>query len=434
VLIVHLSYYARDVSGSPGIVRPLSSKRLLGLFAAALLACAALLAATAHPAIAGSSPALIAFDDDATGIYEVPVGSPSHETLVAKAGVFPQFSPDGLQLAYEVAHGTGPSDPNEYNTIVIADRNGAAPKTILKGSMQWNGDENGVYYPLAWSTTGKELAYGCDGDQVLDSYGNRDGSQWAQVCVLDVATGQHRMITNPATNDHPLVEAGQAERISWTPDGNIIAAVLDPSPCPAGDASNARCGLPQVGKIDVATGSVQLLTHSYGEAPMISPDGKQILFTEAGTSCNQPYGIQLMNIDGSGQRQLVSACQTNLRWGAIFSPDAKEILYTAYGTADQYHLQGYALPVSGQGTPDMLTEGNVNVYDPVWAPMLTTCTVPNLKHKTLSQAKKLLRKAACALGKVKGPKSHQSKRRVVSQSIKTNTQKAVGARVNVRIQ
>jgi beta-lactam-binding protein with PASTA domain len=64
---------------------------------------------------------------------------------------------------------------------------------------------------------------------------------------------------------------------------------------------------------------------------------------------------------------------------------------------------------------------------------VTSCTVPNLKHKTLGQAKKLLTKAACSLGKISGPKSHRSTRHIISQSIKANRDEPAGTKVNVKI-
>jgi beta-lactam-binding protein with PASTA domain len=69
----------------------------------------------------------------------------------------------------------------------------------------------------------------------------------------------------------------------------------------------------------------------------------------------------------------------------------------------------------------------------VWTAALTTCTVPDLKHKTLAQAKTMLRKAACSLGKVKGPKSHQSKRHVTSQSIRAKSNRPAGTKVNLTV-
>lgn len=385
-------------------------------------------------AVAGSSPPLIAFSDNASGAFEVQPGAPQTVHLVAVAGEFPVFSPNGLQLGYEVAHGNGPGDPHETNSIVVASRLGSAPHTILTGSLQWNGPTDGVYYPLAWSPNGTELAYGCDGRQ------NVKGSlQYAEVCVVNVDTGAHHMLTNPATNTHPLVEAGYlTQRMSFTPDGKqIIADVLDPKPCQPGPffVAGDRCGYPEVGVVDVATGSVNVLTHNYAQAPALSRDGRQIMFYHPSVG-NEPaskFGLYLMDVGGSNQRQLISGVHLSVEPGAIFSPDGKDILYTGYSSQDAYHQQAFELPVSGSGTPKMYTQGGRDVFGASWTPLLTTCTVPKLKQKTLVQAKKLLRKAACSLGKVSGPKSHRGARHIVKQSPQAGREEPAGTRVSVRV-
>ena len=59
------------------------------------------------------------------------------------------------------------------------------------------------------------------------------------------------------------------------------------------------------------------------------------------------------------------------------------------------------------------------------------CTVPNLKNKTLKQAKKVLRRANCGLGKVK-PKG-QKLGAVKKQSPKPGKELPPGAKVNVKL-
>jgi hypothetical protein len=382
--------------------------------------------------VAASSPPLIVFSDSASGAYEVQPGAPQTAHLVAVAGEFPVFSPNGLQLAYEVAHGNGRGDPHETNTVVVASRLGSAAHTILTGSMQWNGATDGVYYGLAWSPSGTELAYGCDGRQ--DATG---GLQYAEVCEVNVDTGAHRMLTHPATNTHPLVEAGYlTQRMSFTPDGKqIIADVLDPKTCPSFYAATDRCGFPEVGVIDIASGSVSLLTHNYAQAPALSPDGRQIMFYHpvVGNEPASKAGLYMMGVGGSNQRQLISGIHLSVEPGAIFSPDARDILYTGYSDQDAYHQQAFELPASGSGTPKMFTQGGHDVYGADWTALVTTCTVPNLKQKTLARAKTLLRRAACSLGKVSGPKSHRATRHVVKQSLKAGREEPAGTKVNIRV-
>jgi len=65
------------------------------------------------------------------------------------------------------------------------------------------------------------------------------------------------------------------------------------------------------------------------------------------------------------------------------------------------------------------------------------CTVPGLKGKTLSQAKRLLSHAHCALGKVHKPKARKGhklgKLIVSSQSLKAGSSRPAGTKVNVQL-
>jgi hypothetical protein len=69
---------------------------------------------------------------------------------------------------------------------------------------------------------------------------------------------------------------------------------------------------------------------------------------------------------------------------------------------------------------------------------VTKCVVPNLGHKTLARARKLLARAHCKLGKVAKPKKHMKRRRnhkpvVVSQKPGAKKIMAAGSKVSVRL-
>ncbi len=66
------------------------------------------------------------------------------------------------------------------------------------------------------------------------------------------------------------------------------------------------------------------------------------------------------------------------------------------------YRQLFIRKADGSGKAEQVTATADDSTMAVWAPILTTCTVPKLEHKTLAQAKKLLRKAACTLGKIRG--------------------------------
>ncbi len=61
------------------------------------------------------------------------------------------------------------------------------------------------------------------------------------------------------------------------------------------------------------------------------------------------------------------------------------------------------------------------------------CIVPGLKGRTLSQAKRLLSDAHCALGKTYKPKAKLGKSIVASQSLKAGSSRPRGTKVNVKL-
>jgi Tol biopolymer transport system component len=389
----------------------------------------------ASGAYAGTSPALLGFDDGSAGVYEAPFGADAQPTLVAPAGIYPQFSPNGTELAYNLERSSdGGTDLT--NSIVIADRTGAGAKDLITGPTEFNGDVNSVLYPFVWSPNGKEIAYGCDGGV---DYDPSDTSipiyEWEQVCIVDVATGAHHLLTDPKTDKDPAAAVGLDERWSWTPNGKEIIATVDQAgPCISPYSFTFGCGSASIGAIDADSGATSVLTKSteYDSqtSPSVSPDGKQILF-HFNSSLQGTSGLEIMSAGGGDQRAFDTGGLSTAA-GAIFSPDGKDVFFTALPAVDPYYVQAFEIPVTG-GTPKQLLNTNYALYDLTATSALTTCTVPNLKQKTLAQAKKLLKKAACALGKVSGPKSHRNTRRIVKQSLKANSDHPAGTKVNVTL-
>jgi Tol biopolymer transport system component len=382
---------------------------------------------------AGSSPALLTFDDGNAGVFETPVGSTAQPTDVAPAGIYPQFSPNGAELAYDLERST---KHGLTNSIVVASRTGGAPRDIITGATTFDGNKDSVLYPLAWSPNGSEIAYGCDGQQ--DENDGTVVSEWEQVCVVNVTTGAHHLLTEPATDKDPPTGVGLDERWSWTPNGkDIVATVIAAAPCPAGESFDLGCGYLAIGKIDVDSGAVTVLTHSgasgsHQTSPTVSPDGKDILFKDWFPAGGGTEGLYLMGIGGGGAH-LVDTGGLYPVAGAIFSPNGKDILFTALSAADEYHTQAYLIPVAGSDKATQMTAGNESVNDLSWAPIRTTCTVPDLKGKTLAKARKLLKQAACTLGKVHGPTSHRNTRHIVKQSPKAKRDEPAGTKVNVTL-
>ncbi len=62
-----------------------------------------------------------------------------------------------------------------------------------------------------------------------------------------------------------------------------------------------------------------------------------------------------------------------------------------------------------------------------------TCSVPKLKGKTLAEAKKLLKRAGCLLGQVRGPRPNRGRRHIVRQDPPAHRDVPAGTKVNVRL-
>src|SRR5262249_6411720 len=70
----------------------------------------------------------------------------------------------------------------------------------------------------------------------------------------------------------------------------------------------------------------------------------------------------------------------------------------------------------------------------VYAPPAKTCTVPNVRHKTLVVAKRAIVKATCRVGKVTAKKSRTVKPgRVISQSVKAARKVPVGTKISLAV-
>lgn len=70
----------------------------------------------------------------------------------------------------------------------------------------------------------------------------------------------------------------------------------------------------------------------------------------------------------------------------------------------------------------------------VYAPPAATCKVPNVKRKTLTAAKKAIKKAGCTVGKVRSKKSTKVKPgRVISQSVKAGRVVKAGTKVGLTV-
>jgi hypothetical protein len=115
------------------------------------------------------------------------------------------------------------------------------------------------------------------------------------------------------------------------------------------------------------------------------------------------------------------------------------------GTTYQFTLSAVSGPAFGQGTDLTFTTlslpgggsgpcgGGPGPGQGSGPRPAAKCVVPKLNGKTLAAAKKALRKAGCALGKVRKPKHGHGKLVVASQRVKPRTSVAAGTTVGVML-
>ncbi len=177
------------------------------------------------------------------------------------------------------------------------------------------------------------------------------------VAVLDIGTGFERIVrqTSRANYGAPL----------WSPDGRTLVFVEN-------FTADAAAG--SVLAVNVSSGEVKKIRTTSPSDPVVnlsmSPDGRRLAFGRADTS------IRVMNIDGTGERQVLAGIRRNgpMPW----SPAGDELAYTSSGddggvfivnmTTDTARrlTTGYAAAVAWSRTGDRLVAtlaGGVHVID-----------------------------------------------------------------------
>jgi len=91
-----------------------------------------------------------------------------------------------------------------------------------------------------------------------------------------------------------------------------------------------------------------------------SPSGGQIVFD---SRRDNEWNLFLMNVDGSNETQLTFSQKSSRH--PYFSPDGTQIVYSQAGDDDKSHL--FIMDTDG-GNQRQLTFGDASEYEPVWSP------------------------------------------------------------------
>jgi Tol biopolymer transport system component len=157
---------------------------------------------------------------------------------------------------------------------------------------------------------------------------------------------------------------------AWSPDGKKLAIATSYGFHPG--APSDRFG---IGTIDVATGKVKaVVDHDFptgqDHLPRWSPDGRRLVFWRD-VEQEQKIGVFVVNVDGSGQRQLT---KWDMQAGdADWSPDGKLIVFATYPLANFQavgHSELYTIRPDGKGLRRLTSYGpdGPRAAHPRWTP------------------------------------------------------------------
>lgn len=259
-------------------------------------------------------------------------------------GSAPSWSPDGSRIAY-----TADGEPNKTPQIFTRymDAEGSVTQvtrlTSAPGALRWSPDGK----TLAFTTQVPNNTPAPKAEGQLAAFRPR-GATWTaaprvvsalhyrqdQQGFLPDATQQLFSVSADGGTPHQITtgmwSAGAGQ---WTPDGKTLVF----SSGPRVPDAEYEWRESDIYSVDVATGTIKQLTKRKGpdNGPAVSPDGKMIAYTgyDYSTDTWIDSKMYLMNIDGSGSKQLLDIDRSpqGLEW----APDGTGIYFTAQSEGSQ---------------------------------------------------------------------------------------------------
>jgi Tol biopolymer transport system component len=261
----------------------------------------------------------------ASQLYGMPAsgGRARQITFDVAQHLFPDWSPDGLSLAYTLV----PGPQATVDIHVLSDAGGDRALT----------DDSAFDGSPAWSPDGMRLAFesapiGQPGIVALDEDGDR--------ATRSLLTGG----------------ASPAYQPSWSPDGRLIAFALREAGCIEADLLCEQ-------HVWVMTPAGRRMTQltaddEHDGEPAWSPDGTMIAFSTNRAGGN--FDIWVMRADGSHLRRLTSAEGTDIN--PEWSPDGRMIAFTS---ARDGNLEIYVMTPDGAAQTN-LTNAAGDDFSPTW--------------------------------------------------------------------
>jgi Tol biopolymer transport system component/DNA-binding winged helix-turn-helix (wHTH) protein len=246
-------------------------------------------------------------------------GQPSITPAVTNVGekYTPTLSPDGQHLAFAWNGGAGPHF-NLYVKVV-------GTEELLRLTNQGSLDFNPV-----WSSDGRYIAF-C---RILEGA--------TGIYIIPALGGAERRVRNTLWDDREFDEVFWFGRLSWSPDGKLLAYSDRVS---RGEA--ASIFLLSLDSLEVRRLTSPL--HSRGDFnPEFSPDGQTLAFARDSQGVQSIYAIP---VSGGQEQRLTS--DTTQKWGLAWTPDGGEIVFSEVDWLWKISLRG--------GEPERLQFGQDGV-------------------------------------------------------------------------
>jgi DNA-binding winged helix-turn-helix (wHTH) protein len=225
------------------------------------------------------------------------VGHPAVTPAVTNVGekYTPTLSPDGQHLAFVWNGGAGPHF-NLYVKVVGTEES-------LQLTKQPSLDFNPV-----WSPDGRYIAF-C---RILkDATG---------IYIIPALGGAERRVRNTLWDDQEFDQVFRFGRLSWSPDGKLLAY--------SDRASRSEAA--SIFLLSLDSGEVRRLTSALrarGDfSPEFSPDGQTLAFGRDSQGVQSIYAIP---VSGGQEQRLTS--DTAQKWGLAWTPDGREIVFANVG-------------------------------------------------------------------------------------------------------
>jgi Tol biopolymer transport system component len=252
------------------------------------------------------------------GLYLVrPDGSEDHliPTGLPDSTYKPDWSPDGRLIAFEYGQNDG-----EIWTMRPDGTDAKPLVTCVDMPCQW------VDLP-AWSPDGTELAY------VRSDPGTVTGSEGGLVYVevLDLRTGESRVVAKPAAGGAEYIENGSPR---WSPDGTQIAIVVSHYVYPPADPLlGSSVAVVSADGSEAAAPRVLTDPALFGAYPDWSPDGQRIVFNiydlVSFQDTTKAANLYTVRPDGTGLTQVTHFGENDTRaTQPSWTPDGTRIIFT----------------------------------------------------------------------------------------------------------